>query len=110
MNATDASGKSPYVSLFIDHAFKTLRNFPPYSFNWDTTRLPNGYHTIEVLGYNDAQQVGRANPIRVMVNNPGGRTFERHDLRDKPAAPADSPQPGFASDVQSQRGGIGKFR
>ncbi len=82
VNAEDPSGKSPYVSLFIDHAFKTLRNFPPYVFDWDTTRLANGYHTIEVWGYNDSQLVGHASPVRVLVNNPGGRTFERHDLSD----------------------------
>jgi hypothetical protein len=116
VNASDPSGKSPYVSLFVDHAFKTLRNFPPYTFNWDTTRLPNGYHTIEVLGYNDAQQVGQASPLRVLVNNPGGRTFERLDLSDTPesasgahvirsSSPA-ATSPKVVSDKASKRSGI----
>jgi len=82
VDAHDNSGKSPYVSLFIDHNFKTLRNFPPYDFAWDTTRVANGYHTIEVWGYNDDQAVGHAQPLTVYVNNPGGRTLVRHDLLD----------------------------
>lgn len=88
VNAHDDSGKPPYVSLFIDHAFKTLRNYPPFTFDWDTTRVANGYHTIEVYGYNDAQQVGHAEPMRVLVNNPGGNTIVRHDLSDTVKTPA----------------------
>lgn len=84
IKAEDPSGKPPYVSLFIDHSFKTLRNYAPYEFTWDTTEYPNGYHTIEAFGYNDAQDVGHAQPIRVLVNNPGGRTERRTDLRDAP--------------------------
>jgi hypothetical protein len=82
VDAHDNSGKPPYVSLFIDHNFKTLRNFPPFDFAWDTTRVQNGYHTIEVWGYNDDQAVGHALPMTVYVNNPGGRTTVRHDLLD----------------------------
>jgi hypothetical protein len=82
VDAHDNSGKSPYISLFVDHTFKTLKNFPPYEFAWDTTRVANGYHTIEVWGYNDDQAVGHAQPLTVLVNNPGGRTLVRHDLLD----------------------------
>ena len=90
VHATDPSGKAPYVSLFIDKTFKTLRNFAPYEFEWDTTAYPNGYHTIEVSGYNDSPNVGHAKPLRLYVNNPGGETQIRHDLLDgvKPAKAA----------------------
>ena len=84
IQAQDPSGKPPYVSLFIDHGFKTLRNYAPYEFSWDTTAYANGYHTIEAFGYNDAQDVGHAQPLRVFVNNPGGRTERRTDLKDAP--------------------------
>ena len=84
VHATDPSGKPPYVSLFIDRQFKTLRNYAPYDFQWDTSGLPNGYHTVEVYGYNDAQDVGHAEPLRLYVNNPGGRTERRTDLQDAP--------------------------
>lgn len=85
VRASDPSGKAPYVSLFIDRQFKTLRNYAPYEFDWDTTTAPNGYHTIEAFGYNDAQAVGHAQSLRLYVNNPGGRTERRTDLLD--AAP-----------------------
>ncbi len=85
VRASDPSGKAPYVSLFIDRQFKTLRNYAPYEFNWDTTTASNGYHTIEAFGYNDAQAVGHAQSMRLYVNNPGGRTERRTDLLD--AAP-----------------------
>ena len=92
VKATDPSGKNPYVSLFIDKTFKTLRNFAPYEFEWDTTTYPNGYHTIEASGYNDSPGVGQAKALRLYVNNPGGETSIRHDLLDgvkatKPFAP-----------------------
>ncbi len=82
VDASDASGKAPYVSLFVDHQFKTLRNFAPYTFDLDTNHLTNGKHTIEVWGYNDAQERTQAKPLEITVNNPGGHTFERHDLLD----------------------------
>lgn len=90
MQASDPSGKPPYVSLFIDHAFKTLRNYAPYEFTWDTTQYANGYHTIEAFGYNDSQAVGHASPLRVYVNNPGGRTERRTDLLDAPKSSANA--------------------
>ncbi len=82
VEAHDASGKAPYVSLFVDKTFKTLRNFAPYEFEWDTTAYSNGVHTIEVYGYNDSPHVGHAKAIQIIVNNPGGETQIRHDLLD----------------------------
>ena len=87
IRATDPSGKPPYVSIFVDRQFKTLRNYAPYEFDWDTTAYSNGYHTVEAFGYNDAQAVGHAQAMRFLVNNPGGRTGRRTDLLDAPAAP-----------------------
>jgi len=91
VKAHDVSGKPPYVSLFIDHAFKSLQNYPPFTFTWDTTRVSNGKHEIEAYGYNDAAQVGTAQPIDVNVNNPGGNTFERTDLSDATVSSTQSP-------------------
>ena len=89
VEASDPSGKAPYVSLFIDKTFKTLRNYAPYEFDWDTTAVPNGYHTIEAYGYNDTPNaVGHAKTLRLYVNNPGGETGIRHDLLDAPKAAA----------------------
>jgi len=93
IEANDPSGKSPYVSLFIDKTFKTLRNYAPYEFEWDTTAYSNGYHTLEAYGYNDSPHVGRSKTLRLYVNNEGGNTSIRHDLLDgvktvKPAVSA----------------------
>ncbi len=90
VEASDPSGKAPYVSLFIDKTFKTLRNYAPYEFEWDTTAYSNGYHTIEAYGYNENPNVtGHAKSLRLYVNNPGGETGIRRDLLD--AAPVVKP-------------------
>ncbi|MCS7209352.1 MAG: stalk domain-containing protein [Fimbriimonadales bacterium] len=62
-----------YVSFFIDGQVRGLRNYPPYIYNWDTARETNGWHTIEVWSHAD-NQTFRTPPMRVFVNNPGGRT------------------------------------
>jgi hypothetical protein len=82
VSAHDPNGGNPYVSYFVDRQFKTLRNYPPYDFIWDTTNLPNGLHTVEIYAYNDAQNVGPAKILRLYVNNPGGFTGIRTDLKD----------------------------
>jgi len=64
---------SVYVSFFVDGQIRGLRNYPPYVYNWDTTRERNGWHTLEVWSY-DGNQTLRTPPMRVFVNNPGGRT------------------------------------
>ncbi|MDW8104168.1 MAG: stalk domain-containing protein [Armatimonadota bacterium] len=69
-----------YVSLFIDRQFKTLRNFPPYTYVWDTTTVENGWHLIEALGVDEARNTYRAAPVRVLVNNPGGQTMRETRL------------------------------
>lgn len=84
IKATDPSGTPPYVSIFVDHHFRMLDNRAPYEYEWDTTVVPNGYHTIDAWGYNDAQDVGHAQSMRVLVNNPGGQTQRRTDLKDAP--------------------------
>ncbi|MDR3708765.1 MAG: Ig-like domain-containing protein, partial [Capsulimonadaceae bacterium] len=85
VNAIDPTGRAPYVSVFIDKVFKSLRNHPPYTFDWDTTRTTNGWHTIEVSGFNDDEQLGKAEPVRVYVNNGGGDTTIDRALTDTPA-------------------------
>ena len=88
--AADAGGKTPYVSIFVDGEFKTLVNYRPFQYEWDTTTLSNGWHTIAATEAFDAdgQAVTHLKPIRVYVNNPGGETPIRHDLQDgvQPAA------------------------
>jgi len=79
---TADSNQSPYVSVFVDRQFKTMRNYAPYTYDLDTTTLSNGFHTIEVYAYDDTQRVGPAKVLRIYVNNPGGETAIRTDLKD----------------------------
>ena len=74
------------VSLFIDKELKLLQNIAPFQYVWDTTRYPNGPHTIEVWAYDRAQNKAEGRPVVVRVANETGRT----DLQEHPEA---QPQP-----------------
>ena len=63
----------PYVSFFVDGQVRTLRNYPPYVYYWDTSRERNGWHTLEAWSF-DGNQTFKSPVTRVFVNNPGGRT------------------------------------
>ncbi|MCS7273565.1 MAG: stalk domain-containing protein [Fimbriimonadales bacterium] len=78
-----------YVSFFIDGQVRGLRNYPPYIYQWDTTREQNGWHTIEVWGY-DGNQTLRTPPLRVYVNNPGGRTERQSTSKPAEVAPPET--------------------
>jgi hypothetical protein len=65
---------NPYVSFFVDRQFKTLKNYPPYSFVWDTTTVANGYHVIEATGYLESSNATTTQRMQVYVDNPGGFT------------------------------------
>lgn len=78
-----------YISLFIDRQFKTLRNFPPYTYTWDTTTVENGWHLIEALGVDEARNTHKAAPVRVLVNNPGGQTVRETRLPDAASSTPD---------------------
>ena len=82
LQPVEGSPQSPYVSVFVDGQFKTMRNYAPYTYDWDTTGLSNGLHTIEIYAYDDNQKVGPSKSIKVYVNNPGGETGIRTDLHD----------------------------
>jgi hypothetical protein len=92
---------SVYVSFFVDGQIRGLRNYPPYVYSWDTTREHNGWHTIEVWSY-DGNQTLRTPPMRVFVNNPGGRT-EREPLPEaaepEPAVQVAASEPATANNA-----------
>lgn len=66
--------KRPYISFFVDSKFKTLRNFPPYTYSWDTTQETNGWHELLAMSFDEDQNSLKSAPVRVFVNNPTGRT------------------------------------
>ncbi|MBA3726923.1 MAG: hypothetical protein H0W86_10835 [Armatimonadetes bacterium] len=93
--------REAYVSFFVDKQFKSLKNYPPFSYHWDTTQESNGWHEIEAWTFDRSQTTRKSQPVRVLVNNPGGRT-ERQDPevapKPEPATkPAPKPEPVSAA-------------
>ena len=82
LDAPARGGLNPYVSIYVDKQFKTLKNYPPYSYTWDTTQVSNGYHTIEATGYLDSANASTTRRIQVYVDNPGGNTKINKDIAD----------------------------
>lgn len=80
---SDLQRQRPYVTFFVDKELKVLRNYPPYEFAWDTTRVANGWHLLEAW----TQTVDAATPLKsrvvhVNVNNPGGETKRQDTVED----------------------------
>lgn len=88
----DASIHNPYVNFSVDDAFLSLTNYAPYTVNWDSTRVPNGLHTISVEVY-DADTLAKikSTSLQLNVNNPGGLTTRLKDIADLGHAPATAP-------------------
>lgn len=63
-----------YVSFFVDDEFKSIRNFPPYTFVWDTSRVTNGWHEVQAWVVDAANETYKTEKVRLYVNNPSGRT------------------------------------
>lgn len=83
--------KNMYVSFFVNDEFKTLKNFPPYSYFWDTTRLENGWYDLEAWVVDENNSTFKTPKTRVFVNNPGGRTDRRNlDGQQKIDTPVDT--------------------
>lgn len=82
LDIKSAPGQNPYVSFYVDKQFKVLRNYPPYSFLFDTTSVANGAHTIEATGYLEASNAATTQRMQVVVDNPGGNTEHMTDIKD----------------------------
>ena len=88
-----------YVSFFVDDEFQSLRNFPPYTYIWDTTRLSNGWHEIQAWIVDDGNRTFKTERMRLFVNNPRGRTEFRGGL--KPTTNPDSAATGAKSGLKA---------
>jgi hypothetical protein len=74
---------NPYVTFFVDKEFKSLRNFPPYEYIWDTTKVVNGWHMLEVwTTTGDTSNPYKSRPTHVHVNNPTGETKKLDKIED----------------------------
>ena len=81
------NGINPYVSFYVDKQFKNLKNYPPYAFQWDTTTVANGFHTIEAMGYLETGRDTTNRRLRVYVDNAGGETKVKNEVADLSRAP-----------------------
>ncbi len=80
---SDLQDAKPYVSIFVDKELKVLRNYPPYEYDWDTTKVANGWHLLEAWTQtDDSLQPTKATPIRIEVNNSGGQTTIQNSIPD----------------------------
>jgi LysM repeat protein len=75
--------QKPYVTFFVDKELKVLRNYPPYEYNWDTTKIQNGWHVVEAWSQAaDSVSTLKARPVHVNVNNAGGETKKMSEIPD----------------------------
>lgn len=63
-----------YVSFFINDEFKSMRNFPPYTYLWNTEEATNGWHEVQAWVVDKMNNTFKTEKLRLFVNNPGGRT------------------------------------
>lgn len=76
--------RNSYVSFFVNNQFRSMTNTPPYSYLWDTTREPNGWHELEAWVVDESSNTLKTRKTRVFVNNPSGRTNRREIPVDVP--------------------------
>jgi LysM repeat protein len=94
---SDVQRLKPYVTIFVNKDFKALKNYPPYEYSWDTTKLPNGWHVVEVWTQApDAASPVKARPVHDRVNNGGGQTTKQDDIKDLRSAPKAAVDPKSA--------------
>ncbi len=66
--------KDAYVSFFVDSNFKSITNYPPFEYTWDTAKESNGWHEVEAWLVDNSSTTYKTRKVRVFINNPGGRT------------------------------------
>nr|WP_309685890.1 copper amine oxidase N-terminal domain-containing protein [Armatimonas sp.] len=111
MDVKAPNNQNPYVSFYVDKQFKVLKNYPPYSFLFDTTTVSNGKHIIEATGYLESSNAATTTRKEVFVDNPGGNTERATDIKDlsnksgEPAQPQLSAVPSaLAASVRATSG------
>jgi LysM repeat protein len=67
-------GGASVVFLLVDGRHVFISNVSPYLFTWDTTKWPNGSHSLVAKASSQQGTEGTSQAVSVTVNNPGGRT------------------------------------
>ncbi|HEY2987082.1 MAG TPA: LamG-like jellyroll fold domain-containing protein, partial [Candidatus Binatia bacterium] len=71
-NAADDSGHVSVQFLLDGIGLGAEQTHPPFSFLWDTTRVPNGRHTLSARARDGAGNIALAADVTVTVNNAAG--------------------------------------
>ena len=70
----DSSIRNPYVTFLLDNDFLAFTNYAPFTYNWDSSRVANGPHTIKVQVYDGEAALVKELNLPINVNNAGGLT------------------------------------
>lgn len=57
------------VELLVDGVLKLTDATPPYEFNWNTTSVPDGLHSLETRAFDGCGNRTRSAPVTVEVRN-----------------------------------------
>jgi hypothetical protein len=66
--ATDPTGITR-VEFYVDNVLRAVETAGPYTWNFDTTEIANGTHTLTVEAYDPAQNIGQASLTFTTQNN-----------------------------------------
>jgi hypothetical protein len=73
VSASDNVGVTK-VELYIDGALKGTSSTAPFTFNWDTTSVADGGHTLSSKAYDAANNAGASTQVAVQVSNAADTT------------------------------------
>ncbi|HEY7314259.1 MAG TPA: Ig-like domain-containing protein [Gemmataceae bacterium] len=68
VSATDNLGVTR-VEFYIDNVLRAVDALAPYTWSFDTTTIANGAHTLTVLAYDPAQNIGQASATFTTQND-----------------------------------------
>ena len=77
-SASDDVGVS-MVECYRNGTLLFASNVAPYTFNWNTTTVANGSHTLLARAYDSAGNIGQSATVSVTVNNPNSTSFTLSD-------------------------------
>ena len=88
----DSSISHPFVSFSIDGGFLALMNTPPYTYNWDSSKVDNGPHSVGFEVYDSVTNAKiKTVVMQINVNNPGGFTKIQPNTPDMAASAVAKP-------------------
>jgi hypothetical protein len=69
IGVTDARTK--FIVFYVDGAFKAMSNTVPYTFNWNTSEIPDGEYVLEARAEDENTNLVTATRTKVWIDNSG---------------------------------------